>query len=197
MSEEVPATAISAMDSQLVNIPSQDQLLQAVKDSSFPNPKFNASNSFVFSLPTLLGKIVPLMFKNKPLLIFEGDFFQNFNFAGSFSEVSEAILQISHRIKQKELGKFSYKKLLSGLMEGEQSVMGLFAVFAKKAEQWRNYNMGVKGYLEGLRDGKYSEFEKEGKNKAFEHMAKEQISFSMTGDSMEESLDPESLEIKD
>jgi hypothetical protein len=69
--------------------------------------------------------------------------------------------------------------------------MGIFAVFAKKVEQWRNYNQGVKGYLEYLKQGKYAEFEKEGKNKSFEHMTKEQLMFTLTGEDADESEDPE------
>lgn len=136
---------------QIITVPSPEELIEHANLSSFVGPEFNSNGKRILNYPNLVQLIVPGIFKNRPELIFEGDYFYNFNFSGSVGEVSEAVSTISQMIPQKELSKFCYKKLLAGLIDGQQSVMGIFAIFAKKVEFWRGQNQGVKGYLEKLR----------------------------------------------
>ena len=162
--------------SELISIPSTDQFLSIFKETCFSNPKFNTENNHIFSLSSLLTKLVHGIFKKKPALIFEGDYFQNFNFTGSYGEVGGTVIEISQMIKQKELGKYSYKKLLAGLMQGQQSIMGIFAAFAQKVEQWRNMDQGAKGFIQSKLN-KMDGYSPTDKGKYLELLSLEEIDF--------------------
>lgn len=95
-----------------------EEFIDFAEKSSFIGPNFNSDGKRIFNYSNLVALVLPGLFKSKPELIFEGDYFYNFNFSGSVGEVSEAVQIISQIVPQKELTKSSYKKLLAGLIDG-------------------------------------------------------------------------------